>query len=299
MNPPPKPDPAPTPDPPDPQPNPNPDPIPGVPDPTPDDEGNVGKLSIMPSKFPTFWRAKPRIWFAQIEALFRSAKITSEKTKFNQTVCQLDTEVLGALEDLFELPEEQQTYSALKVRLLAHFSESETKRLQVLLQELALEDKKPSTLLREMRSLAGNGISEDFLRNMWIQRLPRQTQAILSVHTGPLAELAQQADRIAEVSPSSSVAAVTAPVETSAQPDWVSVTNAIREMTKAIADLKRGNSNFTRSRSHSRSNEARQDMTSRKSPARTVEKSVKCYYHRVYGDRANKCRSPCAHKPEN
>jgi hypothetical protein len=41
--------------------------------------------------------------------------------------------------------------------------------------ELELGDKKPSQLLREMRMLAGTQVKDDFLKTIFIQRLPVTT----------------------------------------------------------------------------------------------------------------------------
>uniref|UniRef100_A0A1I8PZX3 Uncharacterized protein n=1 Tax=Stomoxys calcitrans TaxID=35570 RepID=A0A1I8PZX3_STOCA len=57
---------------------------------------------------------------------------------------------------------------------------SEEKRLKRLLRETELGDKKPSTILREMICLASGEVSDEFLKSLWMQRLPKQTQAILS-----------------------------------------------------------------------------------------------------------------------
>jgi hypothetical protein len=37
-----------------------------------------------------FWPDKPALWFAQVEAQLELAGVTSQKTKFNQVVAQLN-----------------------------------------------------------------------------------------------------------------------------------------------------------------------------------------------------------------
>ncbi|GFU40681.1 retrovirus-related Pol polyprotein from transposon 17.6 [Nephila pilipes] len=50
-----------------------------------------------------------------------------------------------------------------------------------------------------MKELAGTAINDDFLRNLWLQRLPAEIQTILSVSSEKLENLAKLADKIAEV----------------------------------------------------------------------------------------------------
>ncbi|GFT21973.1 retrovirus-related Pol polyprotein from transposon 297-like Protein [Nephila pilipes] len=76
---------------------------------------------------------------------------------------------------------------------------SENLQIRKVLSELQLGDDKPSHLLRKMKELAGTAINDDFLRNLWLQRLPAEIQTILSVSSEKLENLAKLADKIAEV----------------------------------------------------------------------------------------------------
>ncbi|KAF8770999.1 hypothetical protein HNY73_018462 [Argiope bruennichi] len=59
---------------------------------------------------------------------------------------------------------------------------------------------KPSHLLRKMRELGGGtGIKDDFLKTLWLQRLPSEMQEILSISSEPLDNLANMVDKIAVV----------------------------------------------------------------------------------------------------
>lgn len=259
--------------------------------------------AVTSRRFPPFSRTNPRIWFIQVETVFRASRVTNDKTKFVDVVCQLDAEVLAHLEDIFELPDAEQTYGLLKQRLVSQFSDSEAKRLQKLLQELSLEDKRPSNLLREMRTLAGNRVPDDFLKNLWLQRLPSQMQAILAMSNVDLNELANQADRISEVTSGSMLAAVTttrspnpSKPDVSDHSDMNNVTKALAELTKTVNNLAKmvtqNKNNEHRSRSKSREN------TPQRTPSASVDKSKSgvCYYHSRFGNEATKCKQPCTFK---
>ena len=64
---------------------------------------------------------------------------------------------------------------------------------------MEIGNKKPSVLLREMRNLANGNVTDDFLRTMWLQRLPTQTQAILATSSESLENLAKMADKIGDI----------------------------------------------------------------------------------------------------
>ncbi|RZC31839.1 hypothetical protein BDFB_014713, partial [Asbolus verrucosus] len=63
---------------------------------------------------------------------------------------------------------------------MARFSDSEEKQLERLLTGLDLGTKKPSCLLREMKNLAADKISDNVLRTLWLRGMPQQMQLILT-----------------------------------------------------------------------------------------------------------------------
>jgi hypothetical protein len=50
-----------------------------------------------------------------------------------------------------------------------------------------------------MKGLAGSSTSEEVIKSLWLQRLPQQTQAILSISKDPLNNIAKMADKILTV----------------------------------------------------------------------------------------------------
>lgn len=228
-------------------------------------------------RVPRFWKENPTIWFAQLEAQFENHNITNEKTKYFAVLPELEPEVLSQVSDIIlERPDD--AYTKIKQRLIDHFSISEEKRIKSLLNEMPIGDKKPSSLLREMRSLANGGVKDEFLRTMWLQRLPSQTQAILATSSEALDNLALMADKIGEISnPSTSnIAAIQNASEVS------ELRNQISALTTAVNNLK-----FSRGRSQSRSNSRNRQRRQRSSSQQV------CYYHRKFGTNARCCRQPC------
>ncbi|GFS93834.1 putative gag-pol protein [Nephila pilipes] len=134
----------------------------------------INRVAVKP---PIFWRNKPKLWFLQLEAQFANSGISQDATKYNIVVAALDENVLDFVVDILSNPPEK--YDTLKKALLNRLTDTEESRLKKLLTDLELGDKRPSDLLRQMKSLAGNSISDEIIKSLWLQRLPQQTQAIL------------------------------------------------------------------------------------------------------------------------
>ena len=163
-------------------------------------------------KLPPYWPTDPSVWFAQVEAQFITRNITSQSTKFAYVISSLQPEIAQEIRDLLISPPTDEPYNKLKSELIKRTSASEQKRLNQVLISVELGDRKPSQLLRKMRQLLGDNRLEDgILRQLFLQRLPTNTQRILAstADNSSLDELAVLADRILEVAPSQpSVAAI-------------------------------------------------------------------------------------------
>ncbi|KAF8793547.1 hypothetical protein HNY73_005012 [Argiope bruennichi] len=164
-------------------------------------ESQVTHLSV---KIPPLWRNNIKLWFIQVERNFAIAKISNDLTKYNHLIATIDPETLSAVADILLAYPDTNKYDALKARLIAEFSASENEQIRRLLPELHLGADKPSQLLRKMRELGGGTcIKDDFLKTLWLQRLPSEMHSILSISYEPLDNLANMADKIAEVRVSS------------------------------------------------------------------------------------------------
>lgn len=73
----------------------------------------------------------------------------------------------AAVDILEDLPTTNR-YEFLKNNLIKRFTDSKEKQLRTLLLGLELGDKKPSHLLRDMKSLAGADATDGLLRTLWL-----------------------------------------------------------------------------------------------------------------------------------
>ena len=114
-------------------------------------------------------------------------------------------------------------------------SESQEKKLKQLLEKEELGDRQPSQFLRYLRRLAGTSVPEDLLRTIWCNRLPASVQTVMATQEKmPVEEAAILADKIYELAPQRSVAAVDANGGNS------SLEARIEELTRKVEKLSRG-----------------------------------------------------------
>jgi hypothetical protein len=76
-----------------------------------------------------FWPDRPALWFAQAEAQFELAAITSERSKFNHIISQLDHRHAAEVEDVITSLPERQPYKTLKSELVRRLSTSREQRV--------------------------------------------------------------------------------------------------------------------------------------------------------------------------
>ena len=104
------------------------------------------------------------------------------------------------MRDVLLNPPQVDAYKALKEQLIRRMSESEQRRLQLLLTEEELGDRKPSQLLRKMNQLLGERKLETGILKQLFPALTN-VQLILSTASTALSneQLADLADRIMDV----------------------------------------------------------------------------------------------------
>ncbi|XP_071444855.1 uncharacterized protein [Hetaerina americana] len=171
------------------------------------EESIVNRVTM---RVPPFWPEKPALWFSQLEVQFSLAGITSEATKYSHVVAQLDNRHALEVEDIFVNPPRADPYQKIKEELIQRLSVSQAQKIRQLLEHEELGDRKPSQFLRHLRTLAGVAVPDDFLKTLWMNRLPSHTQSILASQDSlELESLSKLADKVHEVPCPPQVARVT------------------------------------------------------------------------------------------
>lgn len=261
-----------------------------------DNNDCVFKVSV---RAPPFWPEEPSLWFAQMEAQFSLSGITSDSTKFNYVIAQLEHQYVVEVKEIINNPPADNKYSRLKTELISRLSASQEKKVLQLMKHEELGERKPSQFLRHLRTLAGRSVTEDFLKTVWSSRLPNSLQAVVACQTNAtLDDLAELADKVHDIVPQ-------APQVYSLGGSEQYVTEMAKQiamLTKEIASLKANFGDSSRpSRSSSHSGPRNRHRNSSASSSRRRDRSSSkwdtsvCWYHNRFGDRATRCTRPCNH----
>lgn len=198
--------------------------------------------------------------FRQLEAWMTANQIIDDNNKFMTLVMAIDVDTSALVNSAIEHPPTINKYENLKGAIIRAYAESETIRMRKLISKVQLNNRKPSTMLAEMRNLYKGPTDNDIFRNIFLDRLPRIARTFLdtqlSVPNAPqltLEQLAEQADKICEnlEDNESNVNAVSSNNE---------LMNKIDNLARELAELK----SYHRSRSPNRNdNNHRQNSNSR------------------------------------
>jgi hypothetical protein len=218
-------------------------------------------------RVPPFWSNEPALWFSRLESQLALANVTADITKFHYVVSNLDFRNPQVVHDILQTPPRTDKYEALKTALISRLSSSEEQRIQQLLQLEDLGDRKPSEFLRHLRSLAT--VPENLLRSLWTNRLPHQTQVILTTQTdSTLDKLAELADKVHEMLP-------TAPhIDATQIATTTDLSKELVQLRKEVAEL---------SKACNRQQRRNQSPAPQDKPENTI-----CWYHNRFKGKATK-----------
>lgn len=225
-------------------------------------------------------------------------------------VSVLDPSTVAEVADVLRAEPTTNRYQTLKTAILNRLMDSEDRQLHTLLTRLELGDQKPSQLLRRMRNLAGDRVSDAVLRVKWLDLLPAFTRRLLTVLKGSsLEELAAAADELGDGGPEVTVAAARhahQPSPTSA-PGAAGDANALRPILEQLLQVTRENQvllrkistppaeQCARSRGRSLSRPGRLGQSSRPVSPAPAGALTTCWYHRAFGPDAHQCKPPCSY----
>lgn len=238
-------------------------------------------------KLTPFYENDPELWFVLVESQFAARQITADKTKYFHTVSHLSSSVAMRVKDMLMTDYEAGKYTKLKTELISIFSESATEKFEKLISSEPLGDMKPSMALHKIKTLAVGNVGDDFIKKLWLKKLPHTTRSVLAASKDGLDDLAKMADSMWEVSDKTAISSVShsSPLEKTLQ----AMQQQLEKLSKRVysVDERHSRRDSTPHRQRSRSKS--------KNDTEREDKDNVCWYHRKFSDKATKCREPCTY----
>lgn len=243
----------------------------------------VSAVAVKPAPF---WREDPDLWFDLLESQFTLANISVDNTMFTYVISVLDHGLLKTVSDVVRNPPANGKYAALKGALISRLSASASAKINSLLEDVELGDRPPSQFYRELKDLAGDSVTEDFLKTLWMKRLPQNMQQILTCLPDGLPILAECADKIAATMMKPNVFATTiAPPEQKEDSRLSRIEDRLDHLTILVQGLCRSNLQAVPRSSSS-------GGRSRRRTSRSPWRSNWCWYHSNFKDKARSVSNP-------
>ncbi|XP_017481737.1 PREDICTED: uncharacterized protein LOC108370838 [Rhagoletis zephyria] len=230
-------------------------------------------------------------WFTSMDFWFAASGITAEKQKTATVLAALDPNVLAQLGDVIASLPQNDRFEYVRQRIIEHFADSEQRRLNRVLSELPLGDKKPSELFFEIKRVAGNTLGDTALKSLWIKRLPEFAQAVVAASSGSATEFTKTADTIVDAIAPLQVNRV----KSTPQNEVNELRAFVMELDKKLEKfaIRSRSRNRGRSSSRPRANARNNSQTTANSQETSSVAAQDCWYHQKYGSDARKCRTPC------
>ncbi|XP_067207883.1 uncharacterized protein [Linepithema humile] len=280
------------------------------------------EVSRVGMRMPEFLPADPELWFSIVDRSFHAAGITTDSTKFGYALTAIGPRYTTEVRDIILNPPEERAYETLKAELTKRLSSSQEHKTRRLLEHEEIGDRKPSQILRHLRSLAGNVVGDRVLRTIWLSRLPAHIQPHLVTRAeDSLDQVADIADTIVEATraPSLQIAEAARPsvsrgagqddgsalearlnlqlaqMRLALQQEMAEQLTAIRRSIEAIGEPDQGRGGGRRhSRSHSRSHPNSRSRSRSRPRSHGHTSNGLCWFHWRFGPDARRCETPCS-----
>lgn len=234
--------------------------------------GNDEEFSKEDIIVPSFWLRNPRLWFIQLETQFDLANITSDTKKYYYLVSYLDDSLANQVENILRNPPRTGKYDLIKEQLCVKLLACEELRIGNLLQGEVIGDQTPSKFLEHLRNLAGkSSVTDEVIKPIWLKKLPQYImERLMTQSSTNLDALAERADRILKINQDKKL-----------DTELYDLASQVGVLTSKIGDISR---------------KIFEGSTYIADQYRLCSGlGAECWYHRQYGNRANKCQYPCIH----
>lgn len=243
-------------------------------------------------KIPPFWIQDPELWFHHVETVFKRYNITRSLTKFQIIISKIQIDILVPARDIIKCPGDR-PYEKIKSRLVTTYLESETKRIQKLLEGKHLSNKKPSQILALLIKLAGYVTASGVVKKLWMKLLPQNIQSIL-ITTGleDINKLAEFADKLQEALPSERIRVISKRSHSYPEEDYDIDERSAASLEAKIVDLSRQIALMSSEMKYNRNRNC--NYKTGRGLQINNNSNCMCYYHFKFKEKARKCATPCS-----
>ena len=262
---------------------------------------NNVRVTSLP-RVPEFNASDPEMWFAVVEAYFTKARITDDQQRYLDVVSSLPPHYASEVHDIIMCPLDNESYSTLKRELIKRLCSTQEEKTLRLLENVVMEDEKPTQYLRRLQALAGSAVPADLLRTSWLRGLPEKLKPTMATQTGKtLPDMAEVPDAVYSLLPTRPTIHETttdANLHTHIQKLAQELSALKIQMAAMVNNVQEVSSGS--GRRHRQPSRPRSRSRSRpRSRSREPRPEGMCWYHWTFKDKANKCTSPCTWAPEN
>ena len=132
-------------------------------------------------RVPEFNASDPEKWFAVVEANFTKARVTDNEQRYLDVVSSLPPRYASEVRDIIMCPLDNESYTTLKRELIKRLCSTQEEKTLKLLENVVMEDEKPTQYLRRLQALAGSAVPVDLARgpaaNTVVARSPGEIEA--------------------------------------------------------------------------------------------------------------------------
>lgn len=249
-------------------------------------------------KLPSFWLDYPEAWFIHAETLFENKGIIRDNTKYEYLIVSLPQDVIMSVIDIVQNPPQEDRYATLKSKLLERHTLSEQKKLDKLLSNSEMGDRKPSEFYRSLVLLSGPNMNTEFVKKLWLRKLPRTLNiSLVGSNIDNIEDLLKLADSIWEIASGNDVCTVSSYGNENSHSDVARVVDNLMKLTSAMCDqFNKLSLEITEVRRSLESfNSERRFKNRSRSRGRSASRKWLCRFHYRFGSKARSCEQPCSY----
>ena len=156
---------------------------------------SVNSVRVTSLRMPEFNASDPEMWFAVVEAYFTKARVTDNQQHYLVVVSSLPPRYASELRYIIMCPLHNETYTKQKRELIKWLLSTQEGKTIKLLENVVMEDEKPTLYLRHLQALAGSAVPVDLLRTLWLPGLQEKLKTAMATQSAKtLPDMAEVTD---------------------------------------------------------------------------------------------------------